>query len=147
MSENIRKLFIASDHAGFTLKKVVLDYLSEENFEIVDLGTDSGKNSVDYPDYAAKLAGNLSGDDEFGILICGSGIGISIAANRQNHIRAALCTSEEMATLSRAHNNANVLCLGARLTDEKKALKIVDAFLDSSFESGRHLSRVEKLSK
>ncbi len=147
MSKNIRKIFIASDHAGFTLKKIVLDYLSKENFEIIDLGTDSGKNSVDYPDYAYKLADNLSGDDEFGILICGSGIGISIAANRQKHIRAALCVTEEMAKLSRAHNNANVLCLGARLTDEKKALKIVDAFLDSPFESGRHSSRVEKLSK
>ncbi len=148
MSKNIKKVFIASDHAGYALKSSICKFLKEKNLEIVDLGTDFADKSVDYPDYADKLTAELSDNgDELGILVCGSGIGISIAANRKKHIRAALCVNEEMAKLSREHNDANVLCLGARLVDEKDALKIVETFLKTSFGGARHLARVEKLSK
>ena len=140
-----QKILIASDHAGFELKSSIIKELQNQNFEIIDLGCDSAKISVDYPDFAQKLCSQIK--DEFGILICGSGIGISIAANRFNHVRAALCHNVESANLTRSHNNANVLCLGARMTPKDQALAITQEFLNTKFEGGRHERRVEKLSK
>ena len=148
MSKNIKKIFIPSDHAGYDLKTLICKFLEEKNLEIIDLGTDSSEKSVDYSDYADKLTEKLTDNSsEAGILICGSGIGISIAANRKKHIRAALCVNKEMAKLSRQHNDANVLCLGARLTNKDESLHIVDLFLNTDFDGGRHLERVKKLSK
>jgi len=135
---------ISSDHAGFDLKKDIIEHLSKR-FSIEDLGPFSAE-SVDYPDFAHKLANNLLDDDvDFGILICGSGNGISMAANKHTNIRAALCWNEELAALSRQHNNANVLSLPARFISSKLALAIVDVFLATSFEGGRHLRRVNKI--
>lgn len=140
-----KKIVIASDHAGFALKKYIRTNL--QDLDITDLGPDDVK-SVDYPDYAVKLANFMKKNEDYlGILICGSGIGISIAANRFSHIRAALCVDETMASLAREHNDANVLVLGARITNEKKALKIIKSFLNTKFARGRHLARVEKLSE
>lgn len=140
-----KKILIASDHAGFPLKKILIEQLTKSGFKITDLGCNSAEKSVDYPDYAEKLCKKLK--NEFGILICGSGIGISIAANRFKHIRAALCHNVKAAKLTRAHNDANVLCLGARMVSEKTALAITKNFLSTKFEGGRHETRVAKLSK
>ena len=139
------KILIASDHAGFDLKSLLIKELQKSGFEIQDLGCDSAEKSVDYPDFAQKLSKKLK--KGFGILICGSGIGISIAANRFKHIRAALCHNVKCAKLTRAHNDANVLCLGARMISQKTALAIVKAFLNTKFEGERHERRVKKLSK
>lgn len=141
----VSKILISSDHAGFFLKEFLIDELVKLGFSLVDLGTNSPQKSVDYPDFAQKLSKKLK--TEKGILICGSGIGISIAANRFKHIRAALCHDVESAKLSRAHNDANVLCLGARVVTNKLALSIAKAFLKSEFEGERHERRVKKLSK
>lgn len=140
-----QKILIASDHAGFLLKEFLKEQLTKSGFKVSDLGCNSAEKSVDYPDFAQKLCKKLDG--EFGILICGSGVGISIAANRFKHIRAALCQSVKLAKLSRAHNDANVLCLGSRIVKNKTALSITKAFLNSKFEGGRHEGRVAKLSK
>lgn len=142
-----KKIFIASDHAGFDLKKVLISELSDLGIEAVDLGCDSATISVDYPDYAQKLAKKVKTDSDFGILICGSGIGISIAANRFDHIRCALCHNVKSVKLARAHNNANVIALGARFIKSKNALAMIKAFLTTEFEDGRHRKRVEKLSQ
>lgn len=139
------KIFIASDHAGFFLKSFLIKELARSGFTLADLGCDSPEESVDYPDYAQKLSKKIK--DEFGILICGSGIGICIAANRFKHIRAALCSNIKAARLARSHNDANVLCLGARMTGDASALKIVKTFLGGKFEGERHARRVEKLSR
>lgn len=143
MSLPAQKIFIASDHAGFSLKKFLIAELTELGFEPVDLGCNSAEKSVDYPDFAHKLGAKLK--NEFGILVCGSGIGISIAANRHKHVRAALCHNAKVAKLARLHNDANVLCLGARVVKEKSALAIVKAFLSSKFEGERHERRVAKI--
>lgn len=140
-------LVIASDHAGFLLKETIIKKLSAApfNLNIKDFGTDS-EESVDYPDFAYPVTQAII--DEItpkGILICGSGIGMSIAANRNSDIRAALCVNEKMAEKSRQHNDANILVLGARLTDEKTALKMVDLFLATEFEGGRHAKRLNKI--
>ena len=138
-----RKLAIACDHGGYTLKEAIKARFSD--IEWLDLGTDSGE-SVDYPDFGHKLAAAIeNGDVEQGIVICGTGIGISIAANRNPAVRAGLCTDTTMARLTREHNDANVLALGARITDEATALDIVETFLNTEFEGGRHQRRVEKL--
>lgn len=138
------KLAIASDHGGFTLKEAIKKEFSD--IEWVDLGTDSGE-SVDYPEFGQAMGKAITeGDAPQGVLICGSGIGISIAANRFPAVRAALCTSVEMAKLSRQHNNANVLALGERTTDRETAFACVEAFLNTEFEGGRHERRVSKLS-
>lgn len=134
-------LYIASDHAGFKLKKYLLENLA--NYTPVDLGA-YNEESSDYPDFAKKLVDKIS-DGDFGILICGSGVGISIAANRDPKIRAALCYNNEIAKLSRQHNNANVICLGARFTTDQQALEMVNIFFSTEFEGGRHKQRVEKL--
>jgi len=139
------KLAIASDHAGLDLKSSLVRSLAEQGFEVMDLGTHSTE-SVDYPDYAAAVADAIrDGQAQRGILICGSGIGISIAANRHPGIRAALCHDTTSARLARQHNDANVLALGARLIGPQVAEDCVLAFLSTPFEGGRHLRRVEKL--
>lgn len=140
------KLLIACDHGGFELKEVIKAHFSK-SVEFIDLGTNSSE-SVDYPKYGAALAQAVKdGQAERGILICGSGIGISIAANRYAHIRAALCTDVTMARLTREHNNANVLALGARITGPQVALDIVETFLNTQYEGGRHEKRVSQLSE
>ena len=137
------KIVIASDHAGFDLKQAVIAHLGASN--VLDLGTNSA-DSVDYPDFGSAAADAIErGEAEQGIIICGSGIGISIAANRNPAVRAALCVTPEMARLGRLHNDANVLALGARLVDVNTALECVDVFLKTEFEGGRHARRVEKL--
>ena len=140
-----KKIYIASDHAGFALKEEIKQYLENKNFEIEDLGTNS-KESVDYPNYAFKLGEKVVGDQSsLGILICGTGIGMSMAVNKIKDIRAAHCTSEKEAEMTKKHNNANVLCLGERIIDYDLAVKIVDRFLESEFEGGRHEGRVKKI--
>lgn len=140
-------VYVASDHAGVELKDHLVKHLEAKGYSVKDLGT-NGKESVDYPDFANKMAEAMKGqNDAFGILICGSGIGISIAANRHAHLRAALVNEVESAKLARAHNNANVLCLGGRLTGTAIAESCVDTFLTTPFEGGeRHERRVKKLS-
>ena len=134
-------VYIASDHAGFHLKRYLIDNLDIHN----DLGTDSSE-SCDYPVYAKKLVtAVLQSSDNFGILICGSGIGMSIAANRYAGIRAALCLNEEMATLARQHNNANVIVFGERMISPETALNCARRFLSTSFDGGRHLRRIKLL--
>ncbi len=140
-----KKILIASDHAGFEMKTFLTKELEKIQIKTVDLGCDDAAKSVDYPDLAQKLAKKLT--TEIGILVCGSGVGISIAANRFKHVRAALCHNAKYAKLSRLHNNANVLCLGARMISQKNALSILKAFLNTEFEGGRHEKRVAKLSK
>ncbi len=139
------KLAIASDHAGLTLKEYLKKNFTAVPVEWVDLGTNSG-DSVDYPDFGKKLADTVaSGQAPLGVAICGSGIGISIACNRNPKIRAALCTNSTMARVTRLHNDANVLCLGERITGTEVALDILKAFLETKFEGGRHQGRVDKL--
>lgn len=136
---------IASDHGGYELKETIKEYLRERGEKIVDLGTNS-TDSVDYPVYGRACAEAVaSGKAERGIVVCGTGIGISIAANKVKGIRCGLCTSVEMAELTRQHNNANMLALGGRTTDPKLALEIVKAFLDTEFEGGRHKRRTDML--
>ena len=136
---------LAADHAGFPMKEMVKDYLVGKGYDILDLGTDSAA-SVDYPDYGHAMGEAMdSGRAERGIVICGSGIGVSMAANRHASVRAALCTNGLMARLARQHNDANVLALGARIVGEEVAKNCVDEFLSTEFEGGRHQRRLEKL--
>lgn len=136
---------VASDHGGFALKNIVKAHLIERGFKVVDLGTDS-EASVDYPVYG-KACGEAvaSGKADIGIVVCGTGIGISIAANKVKGIRCGLCTSVEMAKLTKQHNNANILALGGRTTAPELAVEIVDAWLDTEFEGGRHERRTAML--
>ncbi len=138
------KVVIGADHAGFELKQFLIE--ARPAIEWIDAGTNS-LESVDYPDFAAKAANEVeSGRALFGILICGSGIGMSIAANRKPGVRAALCFNEEMVKLSREHNDANILCIGARFTPREEALHWIDLFLNHPGATGeRHLNRVKKL--
>ena len=138
----MEKIIIASDHAGFDLKKKLVEYFKND-YKFVDLGTDS-PDSTDYPDFAHKLSKRISKNDFLGVLICGSGIGMSIVANRYKKVRAALCLNEEMARLSRQHNNANVLVLGSRLISLEEAIKCLCIFFSTDFEGGRHQARLEK---
>ena len=140
----MKKIFIASDHAGYNLKRKILSkYLKSK--KIIDLGPDT-KNSVDYPDFAKKLSKKVSlNKGSFGILICGSGMGMAIAANKTKNVRAALCYSIKNTRLSRLHNNANIITLGERLIDKNKALSLIKIFLSTKFEGGRHLRRVKKI--
>ena len=136
---------IGSDHAGFTRKQEILEHLQVQGHEVNDLGTYS-KDSMDYPDVAVEVAKQVASKEvERGILVCGSGIGVSIVANKTEGVRAANCVNEEMASLSRQHNDANVLTLGERLVDTKTALSMVDIFLSTPFEGGRHQLRVDKI--
>ena len=136
------KLLIASDHAGFVLKNKLMDYFKNK-FEFNDFGTNS-EESVDYPDFAHKLANEISTKNLSGVLICGSGVGMSMVANRYKKVRAALCLNEKMAELSREHNNANVLVLGSRLISYEEAIKCFTMFFKSEFEGGRHQARLAK---
>ena len=141
------KIAIASDHAGFALKEHLKKALSRLSHEAIDCGTDSTE-SVDYPDYAARAAQALSGGEcERAVLVCGSGIGMSIAANRFPGVRAALCRSVEDAEVSRRHNDSNILALGERFTQAKEAEQILHAWLNTPFEGGRHSRRVEKMER
>jgi ribose 5-phosphate isomerase B len=137
---------VAADHAGFPLKETLKADLAARGFEVLDLGTD-GPASVDYPDFADRLAEALRrGPAKRGVVVCGTGIGISIAANRHRHLRAALCHDSTGARLARQHNDANVLALGARLIGEEVARECLKVFLETPFEGGRHARRVAKLS-
>ncbi len=139
---------VASDHAGVNLKAYLIIYLKSLGLEVKDFGPSDPNVSVDYPDYAYKVADAVAtGACKYGIVICGSGIGVSIAANRNPLIRAALCVNPNMAELSRLHNDANVLALGARIIDEETAKESVRMFLTTDFAGGRHIQRVSKLSK
>jgi ribose 5-phosphate isomerase B len=136
---------IASDHGGFDLKNYVVKYLSDNGVEFEDLGT-FNTDSVDYPDYAVKVAeGVAQGKYEKGIVICGTGIGISIAANKIHGIRAALCTDSYMARMSREHNDANILALGGRVIGPELALDIVQTWLNTDFLGGKHKRRIDKI--
>ena len=141
-----KEIFLASDHAGFKLKEEVKNFLNKKKrLKVMDLGTNN-VNSVDYPDFAHLLSNKLNKkNNRLGILICGSGIGMSMAANKHKNIRAALCYNIKSARLSREHNDANVLALGSRLTKKKVALKCINTFLKTNFKKGRHLRRVKKI--
>ena len=137
----MKKIFIASDHAGYNLKNSIISKFKK----ITDLGPKS-KDSVDYPDFAKKLSKKVaSNKGSFGILICGSGMGMAIAANKNKKIRAALCYSKKNTKLSRLHNNANIITLGERLINKNKAISLINIFLSTKFEGGRHLRRVKKM--
>lgn len=159
-------LAIANDHAGFELKLKILEFLTQSNYEIystnpakhhivnhqnlkksiIDLGSHS-TDRVDYPDYAKKLVEEIiEGNVKYGILICGTGIGMSIAANRSSAVRAALCLNEFMAERARSHNNANVLVLASKITEDQVIFQMIDKFLTTEFENGRHAQRVNKIS-
>lgn len=139
------KIAIGGDHAGFTYKQLITEMLTAQGHEVADFGP-SSEASVDYPDHAHPLAASVEkGESDLGILICGSGNGVAITANKHQGIRAALCWNEELGSLARLHNNANVLCLPARFVDIELAKKIVTAFLTAQFEGGRHQNRVSKI--
>ena len=140
------KIVIGADHGGFELKQLLVAKLSDMGYEVIDIGTDSA-SSVDYPDFSDQVCSQvLDGKAQFGILVCGTGIGMSMAANKYRGIRAALCDNEYSARMSREHNNANVLCLGDRVLGKGLAENIVEAWLSASFEGGRHQRRVDKFS-
>ena len=140
----MRKIYIASDHAGYVLKKKILENFSN-NQKIIDLGPNS-TNSVDYPDFAKKLSRKVASDrGSFGVLVCGSGTGMAIAANKTKNIRAAMCFSAKNTQLSRLHNNANIITLGSRLINKNKAFKLINIFIKTKFEGGRHKRRVKKI--
>jgi ribose 5-phosphate isomerase B len=138
-------LAIANDHAGVILKRKIIKFLENKGLKILNLGSDD-EERVDYPDYASKVVEEIiEGVVSKGILICGTGIGMSIAANRSSAIRAALCTNETMAEYARLHNNANILVLGSKVTDDELSLKMVKKFLETKFEGGRHARRLSKI--
>jgi ribose 5-phosphate isomerase B len=139
------KISLASDHAGYKFKQLIKNYLQNKGFVVIDHGTFSS-NSVDYPDFIKLAAKDVSDHhSDLGIGVCGTGIGVSIVANKFKGVRAALVLDEEMARLSRSHNNANFLALGERLMDERKVSKILDVWLNTKFEGGRHETRVKKI--
>ncbi|MBD3867816.1 MAG: ribose 5-phosphate isomerase B [Acidobacteria bacterium] len=139
------KIAIGADHAGFEVKDRLAELLRSWGHTVLDAGTD-GSDSVDYPDYAEEVAGRVgSGEADYGLLVCGSGIGMSIAANKVAGVRAALCFCETTARLSRQHNDANVLCVGARITGYSVLEELVRVFFETTFEGGRHQRRVDKM--
>ena len=141
----IKKIILASDHAGFKLKEEIKNFLIKKRKEILDLGTNN-TDSVDYPDFAHRLSNEMKKNSkQIGILVCGSGIGMDMVANRHKNIRSALCYSIKSTKLSRQHNNANVMTIGARLTTKNVALKCVSAFINTNFKGGRHLRRIKKI--
>lgn len=142
----MKKVFIGGDHAGFDLKAKVIDRLEGQGYSIRDFGTKS-KDSVDYPDYIHPLADAMEKDStSIGIIICGSGNGVAMTANKHTHIRAALCWQNEIAELARLHNDANIISIPARFVSEDLAYRMIDTFLNTSFEGGRHQRRVDKIS-
>ena len=143
--KKIKRVLLASDHAGFKLKDKIKRFLIKKGNTVLDLGT-KNRNSVDYPDYAHLLSKKMKNNkSQFGILICGSGIGMNMAANKHKNIRAALCYNTKSTKLSRQHNNANVMTIGARLIKEKTALMCVSTFLKTEFVGGRHIKRIKKI--
>ncbi len=138
------KIVMASDHGGFDLKEIIKEYLQEKGMEVLDLGCHD-RQSVDYPAYGKLAAKKVLEENCLGIIMCGTGLGISISANKVKGIRAALCSEEYSARMARRHNNANILALGGRTTGSDLAKSIVDAFLEEDFEAGRHLRRVEQM--
>lgn len=141
----MKKIFIASDHAGYSLKEAIKKKFNKK-FKFQDLGTDSQDVSVNYPDYAHNLCKKVAiKKNNIGILVCGSGMGMSMAANRHKKIRAAVCYSVKNTQLSRLHNNANVITLGSRLISKNTAFKCIEVFVNTKFEGGRHLQRVKKI--
>jgi len=142
----MERITIASDHGGYELKQIVIDKLKDLNLEVNDLGTSSSSESVDYPDFAHEVANKIAnGETRRAILICGTGIGMSITANRYTNVRAGLCNDVFSAKMSREHNNANVLVLGARVIGSGLACEIVDIWMNTAFEGGRHSRRVDKI--
>ena len=140
-----KKISLASDHAGFTLKEIIKKKLIKNKVKVLDFGP-YNKDKVDYPDYAKKVARNISSKKtNMGILVCGSGTGMAMSANKLRKIRAAVCYNSVSTRLSRTHNNANILALGSRLTNKREALKLVNIFLSTKFEGGRHLRRIKKI--
>ena len=145
MNSLFKKVCIASDHGGFNLKETIKDHLIKKNISIIDLGPFENK-TVDYPDYAKKVASRIKAKkSDVGILVCGSGTGMAISANKTKTIRAAVCYNVNSTRLSREHNNANIISLGARLTSKKLSLKLVNIFLKTKFEGGRHIKRINKI--
>ena len=145
VKENIMKIAIASDHGGLEMKTALVQHLQNMGLFVSDLGTNS-TDSVDYPDYADKMAEHiLAKESDFGILICGTGVGISIAANRHKGIRAALIYNEFVAKMAKAHNNANVIVFGGRTMNVEDVKKYCDVFINTDFEGGRHQNRLNKL--
>lgn len=142
----MRKIYIGADSAGYNLKEEVKEYLSGKGYEVVDCGCNSTA-SCHYPEFASKVCESVQGelDSSFGILICGTGIGMSMCANKHKGIRAALCSDTYSARMTRCHNDANILCMGARVIGSCLALDIVDAFLSAEFEGGRHAVRVKMI--
>ena len=139
------KIFISSDHAGFSLKNYIFENLKKNNYKITNLGPFSDK-SVDYPIFAKKLASIVARNKtSFGILVCGSGTGMAMVANKVKNIRAAMCYNVKNTKLSRLHNNANIITLGSRLTKKNIAFKCIDIFINTKFEGGRHKKRVNKI--
>lgn len=142
---SFKRIGIGSDHAGYHLKQLLVNYLTNAGIEVVDYGPETDER-VDYPDFAHPLANDLeAGKLEAGVLICGSGNGINMAANKHSGVRSALCWKAELACLARQHNNANVLALPARFIDEQEAINCVNEFLNNDFEGGRHQERIDKI--
>ena len=142
----IKKIAIGADHAGFEYKNLIYNYLVSKGFEVADFGTNSA-DSVDYPDFAHPVATDVSeGKADFGIVICGSGNGIAMTVNKHSKVRAALCWMKEIAVLARQHNDANIISIPARFTSIPQAVEMVEAFLNTNFEGGRHQNRVDKIS-
>lgn len=142
----MKEVFIGGDHAGFELKAKVITRLSSMGYKVRDFGTES-LNSVDYPDYIHPLANAMEQDmNSIGIIICGSGNGVAMTANKHSHIRAALCWQNEIAELARLHNDANIISIPARFVSEELAFRMIDTFLNTAFEGGRHKRRVDKIS-
>ena len=145
MKSIFKKICIASDHAGFLLKNNIKNLLIDNNISTIDLGPLNNK-SVDYPDFAKKVSNRIkSGKSDVGILVCGSGTGMAITANKIKGIRAAVCYNFKSTRLSRQHNNANIISLGSRLINKKDAFKLISIFLETKFEGGRHLKRIKKI--
>ena len=141
----MKKISLSSDHAGFNLKESIKKFLTKKKIKFIDLGP-KNNNSVDYPDYAKKVAKSIiTKRSDLGILVCGSGTGMAMSANKFKKIRAAVCYNKASTRLSRLHNNANIMALGARLTKKSDAMKLVNVFLNTKFEGGRHLRRVKKV--
>ena len=141
----MKKIYISSDHAGYNLKENIKRKFKKK-YIFLDLGTNNSKESVNYPDFAHRLCRKVSNDTKnIGILVCGSGMGMSMAANKHKKIRAAVCYSVKNTKLSRLHNNANIITLGSRLTKKDTAFKCIEAFINTKFEGGRHKKRVEKI--
>jgi len=141
----LKKIFISSDHAGYKLKELIKIHLSKKKIQYIDLGP-KNENSVDYPDYAHKVANKVKTNKNYmGILVCGSGMGMNITANRHKNIRAAQCFNLKSTKLSRLHNDANIITLGSRLITKIDALNCVSVFLKTKFEGGRHLKRIKKI--